>query len=354
MQAALPRSSNKQTFFFDSRDTHVFNALVEQGWTPVSRGAVFLKYTASDVGNSGHSRTFAIGNHLRFTRAITNKEGLGKALGSFTRLTKISTDDFFPRQFSEISDLHALYSRYTAYLHWWRRETLQGSQFLREITDPVLDKWLSEICPEISSFSSLTRALRALEAADSQLSLLEEISDPVFVVKPGASSRGSGVFFSDHWEEISAQIILNTENVYMVGKPGKIEAHVDFLLRKFEYRKIGHMLIAADAGMTFLQSLAAVDELMQREALHAAVKELGNEQMQQALDWATRALTAHPEHTTLVTAFVQAVCEENGVLLRSPTLAGTLKKLRQRTEQEITLIHKLTPLIGTLQTLMLA
>jgi hypothetical protein len=147
--------------------------------------------------------------------------------------------------------------------------------------------------------------------------------------------------------------IQKTEQVIvMVGNPSNNkESHIDFLLRKFEYAKIGNMLIQENSSVTILQSLAAIDELAQRNALQAALQKLDNNQMIKVCEFVARSLTAHPEHTGLLIQFAEAALAANPQI--DAALVPALTRLQKRTEQEIGVINKMSPLLGTLQTLML-
>lgn len=68
------------------------------------------------------------------------------------------------------------------------------------------------------------------------------------------------------------------------------ESHIEFLLRKFEYRKIAEFMIMPECGAGL--SLALVEELLQRGSLATALTEIGEELCLAALRWLLKAFSS--------------------------------------------------------------
>ena len=140
----------------------------------------------------------------------------------------------------------------------------------------------------------------------------------------------------------------SSEKYFAVGPAQKSESTIDFMLRKFDYRKLVDYLAEDKSCLTTL-GLSALDELVQRGALEAAVRDRPSSEVAAILAYLARVLVAHPSYTQLVIHAIHAVLDTNP----KAQVADTVKSLQSRIDSELSLQENVWPLLGAIETVML-
>ena len=175
------------------------------------------------------------------------------------------------------------------------------------------------------------------------------------------SEKGSWVLRQRRAEIAAAPAIDTSEARYYTtteiaaGNRGR-ESNPDFLLRKFEYRKLIDFILDTDA--TIALSMAIIDELIQRGGLLAALRDRSTEDIVRVVEWCTRNLTVDPRCSVqLVARVLDTVVEGNKRAFASPeaeaekALVKAVRVLNGRVAQEMTLQYKASALAGVLESL---
>jgi len=133
----------------------------------------------------------------------------------------------------------------------------------------------------------------------------------------------------------------------------KKETNLDFYLRKFEYRKAAEMLVQPTTLAN--EGFALVDELMNRGALQAALKDRDAAFCLQALKWLTKAFSrSDPLQTRLFFEMFHALLDSNRCLQppSTPELVTALTHLDSQVAQEICVQDSLAETAGMLSAVM--
>lgn len=128
---------------------------------------------------------------------------------------------------------------------------------------------------------------------------------------------------------------------------------MDFYLRKFEYRKAAEMLVQPTTLAN--EGFALVDELMNRGALQAALKDRDAAFCLQALKWLTKAFSrSDPLQTRLFFEMFHALLDSNRCLQppSTPELVTALTHLDSQVAQEICVQDALAETAGMLSAVM--
>lgn len=144
------------------------------------------------------------------------------------------------------------------------------------------------------------------------------------------------------------QAAASGERYFSVGPAPKSESPIDFMLRKFEYKKLVDYLAEEKSCLNSL-GLGALDELVQRGALEAAVRDRSSAEVSAFLVYLSRVLVAYPSYTQLVIHAIHTVLDTNP----KAEVADTVKTLLTKVETEVSLQESVWPLIGAIETVML-
>lgn len=131
------------------------------------------------------------------------------------------------------------------------------------------------------------------------------------------------------------------------------ESNLDFCLRKFEYRKAGEILVQPTTAAG--EGFALVDELMNRGALQAALKDRDTAFCLQALKWLTKAFSnSNPLQTRLFFEMFHVLLDNNRCLQppSTPELVAALTHLDSQVAQEICVQDSLAETAGMLSAVM--
>ncbi|CAE7401508.1 UTP15 [Symbiodinium natans] len=131
----------------------------------------------------------------------------------------------------------------------------------------------------------------------------------------------------------------------------KRESKVEYLFRKFEYRKVVELMLqpATDAALGF----AIVDELLEQGALACAVNDLGEELCLEALRWLLKAFAEGDSlQRNLFNEFLHSLIDGNDCLKlpSNEKLVNTMHELDNKVQQELRVQEALFELTGTLET----
>ena len=138
------------------------------------------------------------------------------------------------------------------------------------------------------------------------------------------------------------------------SRSAKKESNPDFLLRKFEYRKLVDFVVESNPASAL--GLAVFDELIQRGGLLAAVRDRSCEELINITEWCTRFLAIDPRCSIkIVSQVVEAVVETNKRTLAeaSPLLMKAVERLNSKISLEMSLQFKAAALAGLLESLVL-
>jgi U3 small nucleolar RNA-associated protein 15 len=147
----------------------------------------------------------------------------------------------------------------------------------------------------------------------------------------------------------------NVIEVQSNGRPVK-ESNADYLLRKFEYRKLIDFLI--ESPLPTPLALAIVDELIQRGGLQAALRDRTPEELILVISWCSRYLVGDPRCSIAIVAqMLDTVVEMNSRSFACPQneagvkLVEAVKILSGKLSQEMTLQYKAVALAGLVESL---
>ena len=135
------------------------------------------------------------------------------------------------------------------------------------------------------------------------------------------------------------------------------ESNADFLLRKFEYRKLVDFLVESATQIPL--TIAITDELIQRGGLLAALRDRPTEELIKVVEWCSRNLVVDPRCSIgLVAQVLDTVVEGNTRAFASPDgeagakLVKAVQVLNGKISQEMTLQYKATALVGLVESLL--
>ena len=141
-------------------------------------------------------------------------------------------------------------------------------------------------------------------------------------------------------------------------KTGK-ESTADYLLRKFEYRKLVDFLV--DSAVQTPLAMAITDELIQRGGLVAALRDRPTEELVKVVEWCSRNIVADPRCSIgLVAQVIDLVVQGNARAFACPQgeagtkLVNAVKVLNGKISQEMTLQYKASSLAGLIESLMVS
>jgi UTP15 C terminal/WD domain, G-beta repeat len=141
------------------------------------------------------------------------------------------------------------------------------------------------------------------------------------------------------------------EEFYKAGEKAKKESHLDFMLRKFEYGKILSMLVSGDSSSNIL-ALSVLDELIQRNALHALLRNQKDEETHaQIIKFFDRVLLTYPAHSWIIVYSIEVFLELNMKYLE-PSISSAMEKLKQKCLNEIAVQTELMKCLGSIETLL--
>jgi U3 small nucleolar RNA-associated protein 15 len=133
----------------------------------------------------------------------------------------------------------------------------------------------------------------------------------------------------------------------------KKESNLDFYLRKFEYRKAAEILVQPTTHAS--EGFALVDELMNRGALQAALKDRDAGFCVQALKWLTKACRhSDPLQIRLFFEMLHVLLDNNRCLQppSTPELVQALTHLDSQVAQEVCVQDALAETAGMLSAVM--
>ena len=133
---------------------------------------------------------------------------------------------------------------------------------------------------------------------------------------------------------------------------GKKESNTDFLLRKFEYRKLVDFVV--DTKPAACLALAVFDELIQRGGLVASLRDRPADELVKMVEWCSNFLVIDPRCSVqIIRQVFDALVETNRrVFASAPAgLIKAVKSLNSKISQEMTLQLKAAALAGLLESL---
>ena len=163
------------------------------------------------------------------------------------------------------------------------------------------------------------------------------------------TETGSVVYRDRRTVDNSAQVETSGEGYFMAPSSApRADSQIDFLLRKFEYKKLLDLVVSG-VGCNHLQGLAALDELNQRGAVQAALRGRDSVEISSVISWLSKVLVAYPSYTPLVVKSLHAVLDMAGDV--NGGLSEAVAKLQAKISQEILLEDRLLSLQGSLETI---
>ena len=166
------------------------------------------------------------------------------------------------------------------------------------------------------------------------------------------TDKGVATYRDRRTIEKSAPLASASNEQYLVAPSTapRNDSQIDFLLRKFEYGKLMDLVVGN--GCSHIQGLSVIDELLQRGALEAGLRNLTVEQVCSVLNWLSRVLVSYPGYTATVVKAVHAVLDVN-VKVTGPEVAEAAKKLQARIAQELLIQDKIWQVQGAIETVLM-
>lgn len=134
-------------------------------------------------------------------------------------------------------------------------------------------------------------------------------------------------------------------------KRKKKESQLDYLFRKFEYKKVVEFLSSPSTEAVL--GLAAIDELLKRGALENSFTEIGEELCLAVLNWLLKALACGDAlHQQLCMEALHTVLDGNKCLQPpcTPQLVTAVTKIEEKMDQELKIQATLMETAGMLKT----
>jgi len=191
----------------------------------------------------------------------------------------------------------------------------------------------------------------AIGLDDGQWQLRERKTDAP--AKPVAAKQKSGKRTAGRLRGMDAKPASDDEVADTHRPPKKSLGLADYLLKKFEYRKVIELMVEPSYHTT--GALAVIEELLQRGALGSSLANLGEDLCLSVLRLLLRAFgTGDSLQESLVLETLHALLDSNDCLQppSSPKLCEAVKKLDEKVHQEMRVQEVLFETSGMLETVM--
>lgn len=160
-------------------------------------------------------------------------------------------------------------------------------------------------------------------------------------------AKRSWVKKSGHMRGIHDQAASDDEIVERPFKKKK-EGQIDFFFRKFEYRKLAELMF--EKGTAFNVGLGIAEELVQRRALHAALRDRDTVFCNRALRWLHSAFKGGGDvlRQQLIMEMIHELLDSNKCLQAptDPSVLNALELLEQKADRELRVQEQLSETRG--------